>query len=88
MHSSNALEPSTVKRILSAAITGTFALKLAVGVFLVLRFLQCRELRFGRDQAFLGALGLQCLQPFLYRLEIVPLPRAGRRPVKSSSRAF
>ena len=47
-----------------------------------LGLLQRGQLAFGQNQAFLGDLGFQRLEPFLHRLQIMTLPdaaNAGRR---------
>jgi hypothetical protein len=58
------------------------ALELAMRLLLGLSLLQGDQLGLGQHQAFLGTLGLQRLEPFLHRLQVVPLPHAahpGRR---------
>ena len=72
----DAFERANVEGVLSAAVAGAFALKLAVRILLVLRLLQRGELRFGENQALLRALCLKRFQSFLHGLEIVPLPNA------------
>src|SRR6266540_2745527 len=52
------------------------ALELAVGLLLGLGPFQRHDLGLGEHQAFLGALGLQGLEPLLHGLEVVAQPHA------------
>src|SRR5580700_3778956 len=52
------------------------ALKLAMRLLLSLGLFQRHELGLGQDQAFLGALGLQCFEPLVHGLEVMTLPHA------------
>src|SRR5579872_4081401 len=67
----NAFERANVERVLSTAVTRTFAFEFAVSILFVLRLLKRCELRFGENQAFLCALGLKGFKPFLHRLELI-----------------
>jgi hypothetical protein len=49
----HALHVADIERVLGAAITGTFALELAVDLLLGLGFLQRHDLSFGEDKALL-----------------------------------
>ena len=76
------LHVADVERILGPAIARTFALELAMRLLFALGLLQRGQLAFGQNQAFLGDLGFERLEPFLHRLKIVALPDpadAGRR---------
>ena len=52
------------------------AFELAMGLLLGLGLFQRDELGLGQDQAFLGALGLQCFEPLVHGLEVMTLPHA------------
>jgi hypothetical protein len=63
----------------------------AVRLLLALGLFQRDELAFGENEAFLGDLGLQGLEPLLHRLEIMALPNrtdAGGRNRKAQLAQF
>ena len=63
-----------VESVLGAAITGTFALELAVNLLLGLGFLQRHDLGFGEDKALLRHLGFERLEPLFGVRQIVAQP--------------
>ena len=76
------LHVADIERVLGAAIARTFALELAMGLFLALGLLQRGQLALGQHQAFLRHFGFERLEPLLHRLQIMTLPNpanAGRR---------
>jgi len=77
--------------VLRAAVAGTLTLEFAMRLFLALGLLQRRELAFGKNNAVLGDLRLERLQPLLHRLEIMALPDradAGGRDRKAQLAQF
>src|SRR5271166_3967410 len=72
----NALQIADIERILGAAIAWMLALELTMGLLLSLGLFQRNDLRLSQHQAFLSALGLQRLEPFVHGLQVVPQPDA------------
>src|SRR5262249_27866477 len=72
----HALEIADVERVLGTAVARMLALELTVGLLLGLGPFERHDLGFGEHQAFLGALGLQGLEPLLHGLEVVAQPHA------------
>src|SRR6202011_3208553 len=70
------LQIADIERILGAAVARMLALEFAMGLLLSLGLFQRHELGLGQDQAFLGALGLQCFEPLVHGLEVMTLPHA------------
>jgi hypothetical protein len=60
----NPLHIANVERILGPAIARTFALELAMGLFLALGLLRRRHLAFGEVEPLLSDLGLSALSRF------------------------
>src|ERR1700751_3043382 len=78
----NALQITDIERILGAAIAWMLALELTMGLLLSFGLFQRNDLRLSQHQAFLSALGLQRLKPFVHGLQVVAQPdaaHAGRR---------
>jgi hypothetical protein len=70
----DAFERARVKRILRPAVARTVALEFAVRFFLALHPLQRRQVRLGKNVAFLGHLGFERLQPMPHRDYIMANP--------------
>jgi hypothetical protein len=67
----NALEIANIERVLGTAVAGMLALELAMGFLFGFGLFQRDDLRLGQHQAFLGALGLQRLEPLVHGLQVV-----------------
>ena len=70
----DALQGADIEGVLGAAIAGAFGVELAMGLLVGLGLLEGGELALGEDQALLGHLGLERLQPVLHGLQVVAQP--------------
>src|SRR6516225_6877614 len=70
------LQVADIECVLGAAIARMLACKLAMGLLLGFGLLQRDDLGLGQHPAFLGALGLERLEPLAQGLKIVPEPDA------------
>jgi len=73
---SDTLKCTYVEGVLGSQIAGMLGFDLAVGFFVIFSLLQSDDLAFGKDQAFLGDLGLQGLQSQLEDLQVMAEPDA------------
>jgi hypothetical protein len=76
---SDPLQRADIEGILRAAVTGAFAVELAVRLLVGLGLFQRGDLRLGQQDTFLRRLGFERLEAQLHRRQIVPLPHATHR---------